>query len=312
MAETTAITEPPLDELMMAMDVVDTLRHGEALVEHELGDQARRARLIERLKEIYRSQGIEVPERILAEGVDALEQDRFVYKPPPGGWQVALARLYARRATIGKRLAIGFVALALVGGGWYGFIELPRQRAVETERVELTTTIPGRLAELERSIVAEAEDPQIDVAAARVAADGRAAVEAGNAAGARQAVAELESRLAELRLEFEVRIVSRPDEPSGVTRIPDVNAAVENTYLVVEAIAPDGTVVPRPIRSEEDASVRTVTMWGVRVPEEVFERVRLDKLDDGIVQDSLVGAKRRGRLDLEWSVPVSGGMVTDW
>jgi hypothetical protein len=97
-----------------------------------------------------------------------------------------------------------------------------------------------------------------------------------------------------------------------VTRIPDVNAAVENTYLVVEAIAPDGTVILRPIRSEEDGSVRSIAMWGVRVPEEVFERVRQDKLDDGIVQQALVGAKRRGRLDIEWSIPVPGGMITEW
>ena len=312
MAETSEKTEPPLDELMMAMDVVDTLRHGETMVERELGEEARRARLIERLKTIYRSQGIEVPDRILAEGVDALEQDRFVYKPPRGGWQVVLARLYVRRAMIGKRLAIGALVLALVGGGWYGLIELPRQRAVEAESVELATTIPQRLNELEKSIAAEAEDPQIDAAAARLAADGRRAAEAGDAAGARRAVAELESRLAELRLEFEVRIVSRPDAPSGVTRIPDVNTAVENTYLVVEAIAPDGKVISRPIRSEEDGSVRSATMWGARVPEEVFERVRQDKLDDGIVQQALVGAKRRGRLDIEWSIPVPGGMITEW
>jgi hypothetical protein len=48
------------------------------------------------------------------------------------------------------------------------------------------------------------------------------------------------------------------------------------------------------------------------VPEEVFERVRQDKLDDGIVQQALVGAKRRGRLDIEWSIPVPGGMITEW
>ena len=54
-----------LDEVMLAMDVVDTLRHQENLVSRELSEQDRDAQLLQRLREIYRGQGIEVPDRIL-------------------------------------------------------------------------------------------------------------------------------------------------------------------------------------------------------------------------------------------------------
>ncbi|MHA1559386.1 MAG: DUF6384 family protein, partial [Alphaproteobacteria bacterium] len=94
MAEAAAVEKAPLDDVMMAMDVVDTLRHGEKLVERELSGEERRQRLIERLRGVYESQGIAVTDRILAEGVDALEQERFVYKPKQGGFAFALARLY--------------------------------------------------------------------------------------------------------------------------------------------------------------------------------------------------------------------------
>ena len=59
---------PPqkLDELMLAMDVVDTLRHQDNLVARELDETRREAQLIERLRQIYRGQGIEVPERSIA------------------------------------------------------------------------------------------------------------------------------------------------------------------------------------------------------------------------------------------------------
>ena len=67
----------PLDEVMLAMDVVDTLRHRQDLVARELGGKNRQKRMIEKLRTIYKDQGIEVPERILKEGVAALEENRF-------------------------------------------------------------------------------------------------------------------------------------------------------------------------------------------------------------------------------------------
>ena len=49
-----------LDELMLAMDVVDTLRHREDLVARELDDAGKQEKLLENLRRIYREQGIEV------------------------------------------------------------------------------------------------------------------------------------------------------------------------------------------------------------------------------------------------------------
>ena len=39
-----------LDDLMLAMDVVDTLRHEERLVSRELNEAARESELVERLR----------------------------------------------------------------------------------------------------------------------------------------------------------------------------------------------------------------------------------------------------------------------
>ena len=62
---------------MIAMDVVDTLRHDRLIVDRELNDAGRHDDLIKRLREIYKGQGIEVPDHILEEGVKALKEDRF-------------------------------------------------------------------------------------------------------------------------------------------------------------------------------------------------------------------------------------------
>src|SRR5262245_44775178 len=109
MAETALAPSKPqaLDDIMVAMDVVDTLRHREDLVRRELNEEGRESELIARLRQIYRNQGIEVPDHVLAEGVKALGDSRFVYTPPPAGWKRTLFTLWARREKHGKRLAVG-------------------------------------------------------------------------------------------------------------------------------------------------------------------------------------------------------------
>ncbi len=74
--------KPPLDEMMLAMDVVDTLRRRQRLVEREFDSEGREQDLKQRLRKIYAAQGIEVPDHVLEEGVAALREERFVYKSP--------------------------------------------------------------------------------------------------------------------------------------------------------------------------------------------------------------------------------------
>jgi hypothetical protein len=92
--------------------------------------------------------------------------------------------------------------------------------------------------------------------AARLLADGKAALGRGDAAGARKAVADMEVLLNDLRAEFKLRIVNRPGEASGVWREPMINTRARNYYLIVEAIAPDGKVLSRPILNEERSTAR--------------------------------------------------------
>src|SRR5262245_17264787 len=94
-----------LDDVMLAMDVVDTLRHRERLVERELNEGLREEQLVERLRELYKSQGIDVPERILKEGVKGLQESRFVYTPPPPSFARTMALVWVKRAAYGKRIA---------------------------------------------------------------------------------------------------------------------------------------------------------------------------------------------------------------
>jgi len=50
----------------------------------------------------------------------------------------------------------------------------------------------------------------------------------------------------------------------------------------------------------------------VRVSEDVFNQVRRDKNEDGIVQHNRLGEKRRGSLDVDYLMPVLGGAILSW
>jgi hypothetical protein len=106
MADQQASEKIELSEVMLAMDVVDTLRHERSLVDRELQSEDREAELIAKLRKIYADQGLAVSDEVIAEGVKAMREDRFTYQPPPAGLQTMLARLYVDRGRWVKRIAV--------------------------------------------------------------------------------------------------------------------------------------------------------------------------------------------------------------
>ncbi len=312
MASDTASTRAPLDELMMAMDVVDTLRHDERIALKELGSDDRDAAMIQRLREIYTSQGIEVSDRILREGVENLKQNRFVYSPPAAGFQRTLALIYVTRMRWAKAIAILLILAVGAALAWHFLVAAPRERAAEALRIELTQTLPTEIAATVRRIGEVSEETAAREQAAALATGGQAALAANDATAARKALADLKALEARLLQVFDIRIVSRPGTPTGVTRIPEANTSARNYYLLVEAVTPDGQVVPQEVTSEEDGARKTVTIWGQRVPQSTFDAVRRDKEEDGIVSNPVLGSKARGKLQPEWQARVETGAITQW
>ena len=297
-------TAQPLDELMLAMDVVDTLRHRELVLQRELEADDRDQRLLVRLRDIYESQGIAVTDDVLAQGVRALREERFVYRPPQPGFARTLATLYVTRARWGK-WAAGIAAVAIVaflvaqlavfGPARRELAALPVELASTYEAVDAVTDLPAALAE-----------------AATARAAGEAALARGDRDAARAAIADLEALLGRLEREYELRIVSRPGENSGIWRELEERPQVQNFYLIVEPVTPDGRVLELPVRNEETQRTERVRKFGLRVDQQTFQRVADDKRDDGIIQQAVVGRKARGALEPEYSITTTGGTITRW
>ncbi len=406
----------PLDELMLAMDIVDTLRHEQSTVDRELQADLRDDALVARIRQVYADQGIAVTDDLIQQGVEALKQDRFVYSAPTPSFALRLAHVYIARWQWFRRLALTVV---LVSAGWVLW-QLPQQwrehRAYSAYSARVDA-LSGQISQLDQRIDrlgrwhdarsepialirapvarqldeidstverlrrqrttmlsiplqaagnfradAGAADRQLSDAEAvlaeatallataqsrvhpvevldRLAAgfertaavlDGaslqssdlatitqvriqaEAALRSGNAALAEPAVIRLDQIATQLSLAYELRIVSAEGVRSGVWRHPVDNPQGRNFYLVVEAIGEEGRALSLPILNEETQTIEQVQRYAVRVPEAVYEEVKADKLDNGLIDQALVGRKRRGQLDVQFERPVAGGYITRW
>jgi hypothetical protein len=293
-----------LDDVMLAMDVVDTIRHQQLIVERELNSEQRREQLMAKLKSLYAAQGLDVPDHILAEGVAALEEDRFAYTPPNSGLQTTLAHWYVNRSRWGKPLLL-VLALALV-------VFVAWQLLVVRPEAARAAALPTTLQSTYQSVIDVASVDSGRERAAVLLAEGEAAIDRGDMDTAAEAIESLVSLRAMLSQDYELRVVSRPGELSGVWRVPEANPGARNYYLIVEAVDEGGNALAMPVRNEEDGKVYTVRKWGVRVDQATFDRIAADKRDDGIVQDYVIAVKTRGQLQPEYRVATSGAAITEW
>ncbi len=411
-----------LTDVILAMDVVDTLRHEQQLVRHALNEDAREEALVARVRAAYSAQGIDVSEAMIIAGVAALKARQYAYEPPPAGLRTSLLKAWINRQRIGGGLAVVAVLAAIIAAGWVGFVEWPAQRAlteqantlnqnVSLANAELTslqqrrarlarnlsareslagngdifaatistaqrgladaktaliaaatleqlpvldgdnlvsreaevedlltrqraalsgasnaldevetaitlldnlTDLPDRLAGLRDDAKSLAVESGLDARIDNIYDNAMASLRQGDASGAALAADTLADMVTRLGQTYQVRVVSRPGVLSGVIREPPNNARASNYYLVVEALDTNNRAVPLEIRSEEDGSTRTVRLWGIRVSEAEFNRIREDKSDDGIIQQSLVGEKPRGYLDIGYTIDTPGGFINRW
>lgn len=293
-----------LEDLMVAMDVVDTLRHRQQLVDRELDTDGRRKRLIEKLREIYESQGLEVTDAMLEEGVLALEEDRFQYTPPKRGISYWFALIYVRRDEWLRPFLLGLGLILIAWALYYTFAVQPIKQA--------QAALPAALATQFDRLLSSTEDQTAISQATLLNQTGKTALANREYDKTETVIDQLTALRTQIQTRYQIRIVQRPGELSGVWRVPDVNTQARNYYLIVEAIDGSGQTMTLPIVSEETGKTSLVNRWGVRVDADIFQRVANDKRDDGIIQNRVIGSKNTGELIPEYRIPTLDGNITDW
>lgn len=305
-----------LDDVMLAMDVVDTLRHERGMAEIDLNAEGRREDLVTRLRAIYDAQGISVPDDILMDGVLALEEERFAYSPPKAGFKTSLARLYIRRRKwLPLVYTLAFIIGSVLAVNYAGFVR-PAQIKAKQSQTLIAEVLPQRLESAYERAHSLASTKALKAQAEDMKA--QAALELGrqDAQAAQESIGRLEDFSAQLSQSYQLRVVSRFNEASGIYLDSKVNSDIRNFYLITEAVTAQGEVLELPIEDEEYKTVKRVSKFGVRVPKAVFDAVAADKKDDQIIQNDIIGAKARGviapSLSFDGSENWPLGYIVEW
>jgi cell division protein FtsB len=314
MGEADQTPKTELNEVLLAMDVVDTLRHQQSLIDRELGADDHDRALIEKVRDIYAGQGLGVSDDIIVEGVKALREERFTYRSPQKCLQLTLARLYVHRRRWTKRGGVVIAALLAIYLGYQVAVVIPQNRARKQEEQALQelSAMPAKLARQRDLVLAEAKEDAARTQAEALYNDAIAGVSRKDVQAVNKGYATLNELYDELVLEYRLRIVSRQDTPTGIWRIPENNPTARNYYIIVEAVTADNQRLSLPITSEEDGKTNTVEQWGLRVNQAVFEQIRRDKMDDGMINRNIFGVKKRGFLTVRYDMPTTGGAITRW
>ncbi|AZC49169.1 DUF6384 family protein [Pseudomonas chlororaphis] len=113
------MSQVSLTEQMGAMALIDELRHSQAEVQKHLDLPRHRQLVAERIREFYRSRGIEVEDALVEEGVRNFFAARFTYQPPRIDLlSRLLAELYISRGKWRRPATIAFVLSGVVAFGF--------------------------------------------------------------------------------------------------------------------------------------------------------------------------------------------------
>jgi hypothetical protein len=289
-------------EMTRIMDVVSTLRRERGVAQQQLNLDETKRLLRERLIETARVTGDKVSQVEIDVAIDQYFDQLHVFAPPKASAETLLAHVYVARHTIAK-WAVGIGMTATLWWSLFSYGIMPGPARTERIAGELYGNIEKSVAAVES--IAKVPDVQQRVIELTKQAD--VYKSAGNLKGLERIAAEISQQEALLKQEYTVQIMQSPR--TGIDAYVEGSDQLSGYYLIVQAVTPDGTVLPMTIRDGETGDLRTVTQWGEQVPQEVYEQVAADKRADGIVDARALGAKKVGELEAQFQTPAGGPLV---
>ncbi len=142
--------------------------------------------------------------------------------------------------------------------------------------------------------------------------ESKEAIKSRNVQSLTQTVNEMDKLDEALNQEFKLIIVDRSGVKSGIDRYYNKDKGKPSYYIIVEAVR-NGVALPRYINNFETGKVERVTIWGEKVSNDTYERVKADKMDNHHVDNNLVGHKQKGYLNPKIIFKgLEGRQITHW
>ena len=288
------------------MDVARAIREEQLTVEQQFQIEVTRAKIRERLIASAQVAGDSVTAAEVDTAIQLYFDNLHFYRDPPWGGKRLLAELYVWRVSV---LSLLVAAGAIGLGVWLAFFNPAMPWSAQSR-----TTQAVRHAEQEaRRVLDRLNVTSQNDAAARLAVDELSkefhAVEAtGNVAAIQQSQQRMTELLDVLEEQYELQIVTGEGRDSAITRHWEAGGpGALAYYVIVEARAQAGRILPRTIQNAETGQSPSVTQWGEQVPKEVYDRLKADKLADGVLNATRFGVKKRGTLSEQVLLPGPAG-----
>ena len=290
------------EEKLLTIDLVDGLRREQERLDLALDDHERMQELRNEIRSYYQQAGITVSDALIDRAIEERQQQRFAFRPPKLGFAGHLAaRTWIHRGPVSLIVA----AIVLIGtGGW--LIEQQLAERAQQEQQVAETAHASALACLAENIA------EADAADAAVLSALRNEGEALPATNAEAWNGEANATCAFFAAPVRLRVVSESGEQSGVWRYFNGNTGARAYYLVVDALSASGTPVEVPFESAEDGQQYRQSRFAVRVDEAIYERVRADKEQDGVLQNAEAGTKPPDSLQWELPAGFEPSFIAEW
>ena len=326
--------------MLRVMDVATELRKQRETLEKEFAVDETKAMLRERLLAATSITGERVSETEVDTAITQYFDTLYTYREPPASFNKTLAHLYVRRGQLSVSLVVVLALAGVVGymlhtsaGMFSHAVRSSRQAVQQATSVNdlkdrLHANTKAQVSELETSvremfdqIRAIARDTAIPQEIERWLGELDVAKQQHDVKSLTEIRQRTTTLLDQLNEAYEVHIVSGPNEKSGIDRyFEDVQGKrVSGYYVIVEVRDPAGQLLTRPIRNVETGQLERATRWAERVPQEVYDRIKADKKNDGILNETLFAVKQRGHQNEEIKLvgpdkqPLSRlGQITKW
>lgn len=306
-----------LNEMLQIMDVARAIKEEQLTVEQQFRIEETRAKIRERLIASAKVAGDNVTDAEVDTAIQLYFDNLHLYRDPPWGFNRLCAQLYVWRVRVVSVLALsGTIAV----GTWLAFFN-PAMPWSQASRA----TLAIRQAEQSARGVLEQLNGTAKDEAARQAVDELTkefhAVEAlENIAAIQQSQQRMSELLATLNESYALQIVTGIGRDSAVTRQWNKGGTEAlSFYVIVEARTRDGRILPQSAQDAETGAAKSVTQWGEQVPKEVYDRLKADKVADGVLNETRFGEKTRGSLAESVLLPGADGKpllrgmrITQW
>ena len=252
-AEAPTQTTKPAEQLTIAemtriMDVVSALRRERGVAQQQLNLDETKRLLRERLIETARVTGDKVSQVEIDVAIEQYFDQLHVFEAPKTSLETILAHVYVARHTIAK-WAVGIGLTATLWWSLFSYGIMPGPARTERIAGELYGNIEKSVAAVES--ISKVPDLTQRIEQLREQAEVYRA--GGNLKGLERVAAQIASQEALLKQEYTLQIMQSPE--SGIQKIAP-NGNVSGYYLIVQAVAPDGTPLSMTVRDGETGEMR--------------------------------------------------------